>query len=128
DRRYKKEIRPLEGALGAVGRLQGVHFDWRRDEFPDLDFGKGRQIGFIAQEVREVLPELVSEDREGYLSVDYARVTPLLVEAVKELDRKTQELSKQSQRVDQLEKELAQLKAVIASRLPALGEVKLSRK
>lgn len=75
DRRYKTNIQTISGALDKVLALKGVSFNWKKT---------GRKsIGFIAQDVREVLPEIVDEDAEGYLSVDYSRVVPVLVEAVK---------------------------------------------
>ena len=62
-------------------------------QFPDHGFKEGKQVGFLAQNVQEVLPELVSEGSDGYLGVDYSRLTPVLVEARKE----------QQARIDQLE-------------------------
>jgi uncharacterized protein YlxW (UPF0749 family) len=53
-----------------------------------------RQIGFIAQEVEAVLPDLVSTDTEGYKSVKYANVTAVLVEAVKEQQTQIESLKK----------------------------------
>ena len=61
-----------------------MSFDWRRDEFPALNFGRGRQVGFIAQEIVGVLPEAVSTDSKGYYRMAYSEVIPVLVEAVKE--------------------------------------------
>jgi hypothetical protein len=75
DRRLKENIRPLEGSLSTVCALQGVHYT----------MGGEPTIGFIAQEVREVVPEAVHETPGGLLAVDYDRIIPLLVEAVKEL-------------------------------------------
>ncbi len=63
--------------------LRGVTFDRRRDEFQHLRFGEGTQVGFIAQEVERVIPEVVRTDTEGHKSVAYANVTALLIEAVK---------------------------------------------
>ena len=60
-------------------------FDWKRDAFPDHRFSEERQVGFIAQEIEPVIPEAVSKGSDGYYSVDYGRLTPVLVEAIKEL-------------------------------------------
>jgi hypothetical protein len=85
DFRYKKDITPLTSALSNVLKLQGVNYFWRKDEFPLNKFNNDKQIGFIAQEIEKIYPEVVSTDKEGYKSVDYSRLTPILVEAIKEL-------------------------------------------
>jgi hypothetical protein len=92
DARYKKDVRTLTGALGQISQLRGVSFSWRKDEFPEQKFTDDPQLGFIAQEVKEILPELVMEDDDGYYSVDYAKLTPVLVEAVKELTAEVDQL------------------------------------
>jgi hypothetical protein len=97
DVRFKKNVAPLENALARTLRLRGVSFDWRRDEFPDRNFPDSRSIGFIAQEVEAVYPQLVSIDRDGYESVDYAGLTPILVEAIKE---QQQQLDSQRRRIE----------------------------
>ena len=83
DERLKKNVTPIEDALTKVSTLNGVMFEWRTEEYPERGLDKGKEIGLIAQEVEEVLPEVVSEDDEGYKSVDYSKLTPLLIEAIK---------------------------------------------
>lgn len=83
DIRWKKNVSPIEGALDKVMKLQGVSFDWRTDEFKRMGFDESRQIGFIAQDVEPVLPELVTTDRDGYKAVSYEKMTAVLVEAIK---------------------------------------------
>ena len=84
DRKLKKNIRDLEGSLDKTLKLRGVKFDWK-DENKAND-----QLGFIAQEVEEVLPEVVKEvetltkEDETHLTVNYPAVVPVLVEAIKE--------------------------------------------
>jgi len=84
DRKLKKNIRDLEGSLDKTLKLRGVKFDWK-DENKAND-----QLGFIAQEVEEVLPEVVKEvktlakEGETHLTVNYPAVVPVLVEAIKE--------------------------------------------
>ena len=84
DARFKKNVSPLQRSLEKVLNLQGVNYDWRIDEFPNKHFNEGQQIGFIAQEIEEVLPLVVQTGKDGYKSVDYSRLTPVLVEAIKE--------------------------------------------
>lgn len=85
DRRWKTNIEPLKDSLTVVDRLQGVTFDWRRKEFPDMHFDDKRHIGFIAQDVEKVLPDIVSTDNKGFKNVSYESVIPLLAEAMKQL-------------------------------------------
>jgi len=85
DKRWKKNIKPLESSLDKISNLKGVSYEWKTDEYPDVGMTEGKQIGLIAQEVEEVLPELVSEDKDGYKAVSYTKLTAVLVEAVKEL-------------------------------------------
>ena len=80
DARLKSGIEPLSHALDRVSALQGVAFNWA-----DPSMGDDRQIGFIAQEVEKVLPEVVTTDGKGYKSLAYDRMTSVLVEAIKEL-------------------------------------------
>jgi hypothetical protein len=84
DERFKQHVQPVAGALDKIERLRGVSFDWKRNEFSDHQFAEGPQIGFIAQEVEKVLPQVVAKGSDGYLSVDYGRLAPVLVEAIKE--------------------------------------------
>ncbi|MGA1823801.1 MAG: tail fiber domain-containing protein [bacterium] len=83
DKRLKKNVTPIENALTKVSALNGVMFEWRTEEYPEKKLDEGKGIGLIAQEVEEVLPEVVSEDAEGYKSIDYSKLTPLLIEAIK---------------------------------------------
>jgi hypothetical protein len=80
-RRWKAKIRPLEEALERVAKLRGVRFDWTAAAPNGL---AGPDIGLIAEEVAEIVPEAVARDERGApVGIDYARLTALLVEAVK---------------------------------------------
>lgn len=95
DIRYKKNVQNLGNALETIEKLQGVSFDWRQGEFPGIDFGsKEQQIGMIAQQVREIVPQAVREDDEGYLAVNYAQMVPLLIEAMKEMNAEIRDLKR----------------------------------
>ena len=86
DETLKKDVKTIEGALDKTKELRGVEFTRIADD--------SKSIGVIAQELEKVLPELVSTDDEGIKSVNYAQITGLLIEAVKELSAKVEELSK----------------------------------
>ncbi len=92
DRRFKQDIAPLESALSKLLAMRGVRYDFRTDEFPDKDFSSENQIGFIAQELEEVYPELVYTKADGYKAVDYAKLTPILVEALQSLYAELEEM------------------------------------
>ncbi|MGA1871767.1 MAG: tail fiber domain-containing protein [bacterium] len=84
DERWKKNIKPLEKSLDKVNQLQGVTYEWRREAFPAQNFPEGMQIGLIAQDVEDIVPECVQTNDDGYKSVSYEKLTAILVEAIKE--------------------------------------------
>ena len=129
DARYKTGIETLNNALDTVLGLRGVTYEYRRDAFPERHFPAGRQMGFIAQEVERSLPELVREDNDGYLSLDYAHVTPLLVEAIKTQQKQMDALKRDNAatlkenvelkaRLTAIEAAIVELKARIAADKP----------
>jgi hypothetical protein len=93
DERLKENIYPIDNALSRVGQIEGVYFDWKK--------GGDRQVGVIAQQVQKVLPEVVSEDKESYLSVDYSKIVPLLIEAINEQNSVIQDLEDRIQKLEQ---------------------------
>ncbi|UOR06437.1 tail fiber domain-containing protein [Hymenobacter aerilatus] len=84
DARFKTDVRPLTGALAGALALRGVRY---RLNALGLSRGgdAGQQVGLLAQEVEKVYPELVSTDAQGYKAVNYAQLTPVLLEAIREL-------------------------------------------
>jgi hypothetical protein len=92
DRRFKEHIATLTDPLTTVQKLRGVQFEWRRTEFPGQDFPAGSQLGLIAQEVESVIPGIVNTGADGYKSVDYAKLVPLLIEAIKDQQRQIDRL------------------------------------
>ena len=91
DSRLKENINPIDHAVQKVGELGGYHFDWN-----ELATNSGHDIGLIAQEVQTVLPEAVVERDNGYLAVDYHKVIPLLVQSIKELTARIDQLESRS--------------------------------
>jgi len=94
DKSYKENIKPITGALDLVGNLKGVTFDWKEDTDTNKMVGIKEDIGFIAQDVQEVLPTLVRENEDGKLSLRDKGIVPVLVEAIKELKAEVEELKK----------------------------------
>jgi hypothetical protein len=84
DRRLKENIQPLTGALNKVMQLQGCTFDWKEDSEQHTMVGLREDIGFIADEVQEIIPEMVRTGVDGYLSLRDRGFSALLVEAMKE--------------------------------------------
>lgn len=102
-RRWKMNITPIANALDKVQRLRGVYYDWKATRKHDL--------GLIAEEVGAVIPEVVQYEANGKdaTSVDYARLSALLIEAVKEQQKQIAELQ-------------AALKSLAAARPSAAGK------
>lgn len=77
-------------------------------------FSHQRQIGFAAQDIEKIYPEIVQTDPNGYKSVDYGRLTPVLVEAMKEQQFEIDSLSKQNEKLEDkimnLQSEMEELK------------------
>ena len=88
DSRLKSNIEPLKNSLEKVNKLQGKSFTLNNDIT-----GK-KNIGMIAQEVLEVVPELVKLGENGYYSINYANTVALLIEAIKEQQKQIDELKK----------------------------------
>lgn len=100
DIRLKENIKPLQNSLEKVTQLTGITFTWKAD--PD----KKRSIGFIAQEFEKVILELVfTNESDGYNGINYAEVSAVLVEAIKELKAENDRLKT---RLERLEKSVAE--------------------
>ena len=89
DKRYKDNIVNISSPLDKLSKINGVSFNW--NEISHKETGK-KDIGVIAQEIEEVLPEIVETRDNGYKAVDYPKLTALLIEAVKELSDKVKKL------------------------------------
>jgi hypothetical protein len=114
DQRLKQQIRPITGALARVQALRGVRYTFRQQEYPALHLPAGEQIGVLAQEVEALYPELVSTDKDGYKAVNYAQLTPVLIEAIKEQQRQIEQLKGQNATLQADHADLQTLKAQMA--------------
>ena len=83
DKRFKRNIHTVIDATSRLKELRGVTYQYETQKFSERNLPQGEKIGFIAQEVQKVFPELVTEDSEGYLAVNYDGLIPVLVEALK---------------------------------------------
>ncbi|WP_317898133.1 tail fiber domain-containing protein [Aurantibacillus circumpalustris] len=104
DKRLKKDIKPLENISEKIKKLNGYTYSFRTEEFKQRGFDNQQHIGFIAQELKEVFPELIKEDAKGFYAVDYQGMIPVLLQAVKEQQIQAE---KQQRQMDEL-KELLQ--------------------
>ncbi len=95
DKRLKENIKPLDNALDKINKINGVEFDWKKlteKEKETIHGNTGHDVGVIAQEIEEVLPEVVQTRENGYKAVKYEKIVPLLIEAIKELKQEIEEL------------------------------------
>ncbi len=118
DRRLKKEIKPMKGALARLQEIEGVTYEYEQARYKERNLPEGEQIGLLAQNVQEIFPDLVQEDEEGYLAVNYDGMIPVIIEALKEISREHRPAQSQEQ-VDLLMKE----NAVLQQRLAAIEQV-----
>lgn len=95
DRRLKKNVKPLTNSLETICRLNGKTFEWIDGNRP------GTQIGLIAQEVEEIIPEVITrhtlpvktqDEETEYLTIQYDQLIPHLIESIKELQSQVNEL------------------------------------
>ncbi|NVK27397.1 MAG: tail fiber domain-containing protein [Flavobacteriia bacterium] len=109
DRRWKKELVVIPGALNKLDSVNGYFYYWK--EGADTS----QQLGIIAQEIEEILPQCVSTDENGYKSVDYGKLTAWLIQVNKEQQETIQQLQESNQSLSaQLNSEKAELEARLA--------------
>jgi len=92
DKRFKRDITKLESVNEKLSKLSGYTYYFNTEDFKDKNFSKDQQIGLIAQELKEVFPQLVTEDSKGYMAVNYQGMVPVLLEAIKEQQKQINEL------------------------------------
>ena len=90
DKRLKDNIRKIEKPLDKLDKINGYKFKWNTKQ----DIHEGEDYGVIAQEVEEVMPEIVNLKESGYYGVKYDKLIPLLIESVKELKAEIRDLKK----------------------------------
>jgi len=88
DKRFKKDIKPLKDSLSKALSLKPVSFYYKAEEFKEKGFSTKKQIGLIANDAEQVIPESIHTDREGFKHIDYDTLTPVLIGSIQELNRK----------------------------------------
>lgn len=116
DKRLKENFSRIESALEKIEKLNGYTFDWneKSKELGFLPKHEKNDVGLIAQEVESILPQVVdlapfdtdyengqkvSKSKENYLTIQYERLIPLLVEAIKEQQNQINELKQEINRI-----------------------------
>jgi hypothetical protein len=109
DLRYKKEINPIAPSLAILNKLQPVNYYFKTEQELTAEKIKSvafsgdktneKQIGFIAQEVEKLLPEVVHTDNEGYKSIDYSKFSPFIIKAIQEQQQLIEQLLKTNEKL-----------------------------
>jgi hypothetical protein len=110
-RRLKENIRPIEDPLGKIAQLQGVRYDWIAERGGEAD------LGFIAEEVGKVLPELVAWEQDGKNArgVNYGHLVAVAVEGIKAQQEEIETLRKEKA---DLERRLTRLEQIVLQQTP----------
>ena len=109
DSRLKKDLLIIDNAVQKLNNINGYYFNWNDVAKENLVLNDNRQIGIIAQEVEKVFPELVSENGEGYKTMDYVKLTPILLQAIKE---QQSQIETMEQRIIHLEQMIIEVKTL----------------
>lgn len=112
DKRLKENILPINSALDKISKLSGFTYNWNQKAKEEAAFNtEERLVGVFAQDVQEVLPEAVkiapfdndgndvSKSGEDYLTVQYEKIVPLLIEGIKEQQAQIEELTTKLEKV-----------------------------
>ncbi len=93
DARLKTNMVPLANCLQKISQLNGYHYNWTKEAQRDST----TQIGMLAQNVENEFPEVVHTDAEGFKSVAYQNLIPVMIEAIKELKKENEAMKKELQ-------------------------------
>jgi hypothetical protein len=85
DIRFKDNVKSLKGSMDRLLKLKGFYFDWKQDEaLWKGNVRKGKEIGYIAQQVRKVVPEVVHESEDGFLKLQYDKMVTIAFGSIQE--------------------------------------------
>jgi hypothetical protein len=94
DKNFKENIIPIPNALEKISKISGNIYDWK-SELKEYHGFEGNDVGVIAQEIEEILPQLVTTRENGYKAVKYDKLVALLIEGIKEQQIQINELKAQ---------------------------------
>jgi hypothetical protein len=118
DQRFKKNVQKIKQALSKVEALRGVTYQWIQTG----TLNSGTNIGFLAQEIEKVIPEVVDTDGFGIKRVRYSELIPILVEAMKELHEELHQIGgtvrRQEAEISRLSHENAAIKLLLCEKFP----------
>jgi len=113
DKRFKKDIKNIDNPLDKINALDGHTYKFKNEKIGEYDFSQvkqEKQLGFLAQDLKKVFPELVSADEDGYLSINYIGLIPVLVEGMKE---QQEVITEQKEEIADLQTRMAKLEVLL---------------
>jgi hypothetical protein len=132
DRKFKENIQPVKGAVDLIKKMNPSTYTFNRTNYPRMNFAAGKRYGFIAQDLEQVLPEVVKNDifpeqydslghliteAVQYKGVAYIEIIPILVAGIREQQEvieKQQEMIGQQQRaIEELRKKMCQMEKIL---------------
>ncbi len=137
DTRLKTNIKPISDALNKILSLNGVHYSWSTDKkngYDAPDASSNRHIGFLAQEVQRVVPEIVvplypeGKDDQHYLGIRYDEIIPIIVEGMKEFNAKLLKQQKATEDCDNVTLKVLELEETVRMLASELHELKTQYK
>jgi hypothetical protein len=113
DKRLKTNIESLDGnkILEQLEELEGVTYHWNNNPI-NKHKSTEKQYGFIAQDIQKLWPEKVNKGKDGYLTASYGDFDPMIIEAIKALNKKVDKLEEENKALKKLLKEFLQNKSV----------------
>jgi hypothetical protein len=99
DIRFKENIKPIENPLEKISKISGNTYDWKEENKIEHGY-EGNDVGVIAQEIEEVLPQLVQTRESGYKAVKYDKLVALLIEGIKEQQSQIEELRNKIEKLE----------------------------
>ena len=122
DARWKQNVTSLlpSTSLDKVLALRPVSYEWKTAEYPNMGFTNGTQLGFIAQDVEKIIPEIVTTDNRGYKGISYEKITPVITSAMQQQQNEIEVLrvdkARQQARIDSLETDNRMLKSELCAK------------
>lgn len=114
DSTLKTNVTTIDSALNIVSNMRGVTFEWKADTV--FSRPEGQQVGFIAQELKPYLPQVVSDTSQmnPYMTVSYSNIVPILAQGIKELkDEKDAELAALEGEIEELQEAVQELQELV---------------